>query len=400
MLRDLFQLHHEIMGATDQKFRRALYDKVNWDAQAICIYGARGVGKTTMLCQHLLNTYESVQKALYISADNIHVLTGGLLALATEYFSMGGEALYIDEVHKYPNWSIEVKNIIDSYRTKKLVISGSSAMDLHQGKGDLSRRVVYYELPGLSFREYLIVSQVVSVPAISLEHLLKNHVDVAKSLGGITILKHFHDYLNHGYYPYFLDQRDLYLTKLNQVIEKVITEDIALSKNLKATTVIILKKILWLIATAKCLSPNMDSMSRDLHVTRETVYSAFDYMEQAGIILNIYPHAKGAGLIRKPGKTYLNNTNLMHAIHGTLALQEDIGAVRETFFANQVSVEYALHTHEKADFTLDQQYVIEVGGRNKTRKQLQGNENGILALDGIEIGFGRDIPLYLFGFLY
>jgi predicted AAA+ superfamily ATPase len=400
MLQDLIQLHHELMGSLNLRHRRFLYDRIHWESQSICIYGARGVGKTTMLCQNLIETYESVDRALYISADNIHVLSKGLLRIAAEYFSMGGEALYIDEVHKYPNWSIEVKNIIDSFRKKRIIISGSSAMDLHDGKADLSRRVVYYELPGLSFREYLAFIDVKEVHVSPWEEIIGNHVQLSSSVADIPILKHFKDYLLNGYYPFFLESREVYLSKLHNVIEKVITEDIALSKKIKPGTVVLLKKLLWFIATAKCLSPNIDSISKDLKVTREVVYSGFDYLSQAGLIQNIYPNSTGMRLVRKPGKTYLNNTNLLHAINGALSLESDAGSARETFFANQVGVMHALHTHEKADFTVDNKYVVEVGGRNKQAKQVRGVDHAIMALDNIPAGFGNRIPLYLFGFLY
>ncbi len=400
MLQELRHLHQELMAAADANIKRFLYSKIAWDSRAICIYGARGVGKTTLLCQFLLKKYGMTARALYISADNIHVLSGGLLNLATEFFAMGGEALFIDEVHKYPNWTVEVKNIIDSFPKKQIILSGSSAMELQKGKGDLSRRVVYYELPGLSFREYLIFTAVKELQPVSLDEVLTNSTSVTQQLAGIAILKHFQDYLRYGYYPYFLEDQRVYFSKLNNVIEKVITEDITASKQIKATTTVVLKKLLWLIATAKCLVPNIDNISRDLKVTRQIIYSSFGYLEKAGLINNIYPDATGMKLIRKPGKSYLDNSNLLYAISGTLAFEGDIGSVRETFFANQVSVNHVVTTHEQADFTVDHTHVLEVGGRNKKEHQLKGLSDAYLAIDGIQVGVGRRIPLYLFGFLY
>jgi predicted AAA+ superfamily ATPase len=400
MLQDLIHLHQELVESLDLKRKRFLYEQIHWESQAVCVFGARGVGKTTLLCQRLKEAYGNVERALYISADNIHVQSEGLLNLATQYFALGGEALFIDEVHKYPNWAIEIKNIIDSFKKKKIVISGSSAMDLHEGKGDLSRRVVYYELPGMSFREYLEFTSHITIPAVTLEQVLQDHVSMTKQFSGIPILKFFGNYLQHGYYPYFLESPEVYYLKLNNVIEKVIAEDIALSKKLKPGSIFLLKKLLWLVATSTCLTPNIDNISKELNVTRDSVYSGFSYLEQGGLIRNIFPGTTGMRLIRKPAKIYLENTNLLQAISGTLSLEGDTGSIRETFFANQLSVGHTVQSHNKGDFTLDQKYVVEVGGRNKKTVQLEGVENSFFAIDGIPVGFGKRIPLYLFGLLY
>ena len=400
MIEELVNIHQQLMSSIDETSKRFLFDEIHWDSQAVCIYGARGIGKTTMLCQRLLEKYTSVEKALYITADNIHVLSYGLLKVATQYFDLGGEALFIDEIHKYPNWSIEVKNIIDTYRKKKIIFSGSSAMELKSSKADLSRRVLYHELPGLSFREYLKFTDIKDVAPFTLSDILNSHVSLAEKFTGIPILEHFNNYLSFGYYPYFLEGKAPYLLKLNNVIEKVITEDIAITKRIKPNTIIILKKLLWLVATACCLSPNMDKIGKNLEVTRDIVYSGFEYLAQAGLITNVYPEARGMKLIRKPGKIFMNNTNLLKAINGTLSLESDTGSVRETFFTNQISVNHSIHTHDKADFLVDGKHVIEVGGRNKNEKQIKSLPDAYLALDGIKIGIGKRIPLYLFGFLY
>ncbi len=400
MLEELINIHQQIMSSLDGSNRRFLYDQVQWDDQAICIHGARGVGKTTMLCQYLLERYKTVNKALYISGDNIHVLSNGLLTIATKYFDLGGEAIFIDEIHKYPNWSIEIKNIIDTYRKKQIIFSGSSAMELKNSKVDLSRRVLYHELPCLSFREYLQFSEIKTIKPYKLNHILKHHVKIAEEFIDIPIIKHFNDYLAFGSYPFYLENKKTYLLKLNNVIEKVISEDIPATKTLKPNTLIILKKLLWLIATATCLVPNIDKISKNLGVTRDIIYNGLAYLEQAGLIMNIYPKATGMKLIRKPGKIFLNNTNLLHAINGTLKLTGDKGSMRETYFCQQLRTQHSINTHDVADFIVDDTLVFEVGGKSKTNEQIKQLSKSYLAIDDIKIGFGNRIPLYMFGLLY
>jgi predicted AAA+ superfamily ATPase len=397
MLEELVAIHREVMSSVATSFTRYIYNLINWNTQAICIFGDRGVGKTTLMCQRLLDEYKTAERALYISADNINVAGLGLFKIAQKYFSYGGEALFIDEVHKYPNWSIEIKNIIDTYKTCKVVFSASSSLDLVESKADLSRRVVYHHLHGLSFREYLNLKSNVDLPTYSLEEVLHHHVAIAESL---KVLKYFKAYLSHGYYPFFLEGLDDYLLKVNNVIEKIIFEDIAVVYNLKQTTLPVLKKLIWLVATTDGLTPNIDSISSQMGVAREVIYNCLEYLGRSGLLQNLYPLGDGLKLIRKPGKIYLNNTNLLHAINGSLKREGGIGGIRETFFANQVSPHHKINLHPNSDFLIDERYVIEVGGKGKDSTQIKDLKDAYLAVDDIEIGFKHKIPLYLFGFLY
>lgn len=383
-----------------QQNKRYLYDQLNWDVKALCIIGDRGVGKSTLLCQRLLQQYQSVSKALYISADNIHVLSEGLLTIAKTYFARGGEALFIDEVHKYPNWSVEVKNILDIYKDRQVVLTGSSSLDLVKCKGDLSRRVSYRRLYGLSFREYCQFVLKQSLPVVTLQDIMSNHVNIVSELKIPAILKHFQDYLTFGFYPFFLEGQSDYLDKLNNMIEKVIYEDIGVIYDLKSATLVVLKKIIWLIATAGVFTPNIDNMAKELNVSRELVYSCLDYLNRAGIIHNLFPHATGMKLIRKPNKIVLNAPNAYYAINKTLKTNTAVGAIREAFFANQLGWLHKINTHQTADFIVDDQYVFEIGGPSKTKKQIKNCAQAYLALDGIEVGIDNSIPLFLFGLLY
>ena len=251
-------------------------------------------------------------------------------------------------------------------------------MDLQDSKADLSRRVVYHNLPGLSFREYLEISQLISLDAVSIEVVMNDHIKLADQFKTMPILKHFQDYLKHGYYPYFIENIEDYLLKVNNVIKQVLTEDIAISKALKPATIMILKKLLWLVATSTCLVPNIEKISKNLGVSRELIYKGFEYLHQSDLI----------------------NTNLLHAINGTLKLESVTGSVRETFFANQVAINHKINSHDRADFIVDDQFVFEVGGKKKNNRQIMSTPNSWLALDGIPIGVGNRIPLYLFGLLY
>src|SRR3989338_8835756 len=239
-MEELINIHHEVMRGTSTLLKRYLFNEIHWKAKALAIQGDRGVGKTTLMCQYLLEHYQSPDRALYISADNITVASLGLFKLAQQFFSQGGEALFIDEIHKYPNWSVELKNIIDTYHDRQIVFSGSSAIDLVKSKADLSRRVVFCKLHGLSFREYLKLSQNIDMSVFTLDALIKDHVKIAAQFKDIPLLKYFDQYLEHGYYPFFMEGIEDYLIKVNNVIEKVIFEDIAVIYNLRQATLTIL----------------------------------------------------------------------------------------------------------------------------------------------------------------
>ncbi len=400
MLGSLYEFHHELMSHIPLANKRYLYNQINWNSRAICLIGDRGVGKSTLICQRMIEHYVKINRGLYISADNINVLANGLLNIAKTYFAEGGEALFIDEVHKYPNWSLEIKNILDVYKDRQIIFTSSSSSDLVKSKADLSRRVVYYRLNGLSFREYLQFNLHRSLPVLALPNLMNSHVDLVQEMKIPAVLKHFQNYLMHGYYPFFIEGVDDYLSKLNNVIEKVIYEDISVIYSLKTESLVALKKILWLIATAGCFIPNIDNMSKDLKVSRDFIYDGLTYLQKAGLISSMYANGKGMKLVRKPARIYLNNSNMSYAIHGEFKLKADIGSARETFFANQISSLHQINTSDAGDFLVEEKYIVEVGGTGKTKKQIKDKEQAYLAIDGIEIGAGNKIPLYLFGFLY
>jgi predicted AAA+ superfamily ATPase len=380
--------------------KRHLFNKINWDARGICIAGARGTGKTTLILQHLTERYDR-DKCLYVSGDNINIIAEGLFNTAKDFFAFGGETFVVDEVHKYPDWSQEVKNIYDSFPQKSIIISGSSTLDLTKARYDLSRRVVYYRLEGLSFREFLKFEYDIDIAPLSLEEIVKDHVSISSSiLKKGPVLKYFNEYLEYGYYPYFLEGKQDYNSKVMGAVEKVLFEDIGVVFNLPVNKLPAMKKLLWLVATSHPFTLNIEGIATDLGITRPTVYNYLEILENADLFKSVKALGKGAGFIRKPGKLYFENTNLLLAIAGSVKIEAQSGTLRETFFVNQLSQDHKISLHEKCDFVIDEKYHFEIGGPSKKEKQISGVESSYLAIDGIETGFQKRIPLYLFGFLY
>jgi predicted AAA+ superfamily ATPase len=400
MNNDLFLIHSLVVAAVSNAKKRSIMQEIDWNSRAICIAGARGTGKTTLLLQHYLAKYKSPEKCLYVSGDNIHVIAAGLFQIAKDYFAFGGEALIVDEVHKYPNWSQEIKNIYDTYAKKTLLISGSSTLDLTKARYDLSRRVVYHRLAGLSFREYLYFAHDIEIAPYRLDDIVTQHQNIAASLlKHGPMLKYFQEYLTFGYYPYFLEGIRDYHNKLLGAIEKVLFEDIAVSYNLPQPKLPILKKLLWLIATSHPFVINIEGIASDLGVARQTIIGYIEILETAGLLRAVRADGGGSKLVRKPGKLYFDNSNLIYAITGSIKSEAELGTIRETFFASQLAPKHKLTLHHKADFMVDDTYIFEVGGPSKKTKQIAGNELAYLAVANIEVGSPKQIPLYLFGLL-
>jgi predicted AAA+ superfamily ATPase len=342
-----------------------------------------------------------VEKCLYISADNVEVAALGLFPIAKEYFQYGGDALIVDEIHKYPRWQNELKSILDTFKKKKVFVSGSSSLALQESKVDLSRRLVYYSLKGLSFREYLMLKEKIKLSSVSLEEIFSHHVALAgKVSSGIPVLKYFKEYLSTGYYPFFLEGGGTYYSKLSNIIEKALYEDVAALGNLKRSNILVLKKMLWLIASSGSFTVNIEKMSRELKLSKEYVYSYLVYLEGAGLISCLRPGGKGYALARKPQKIYIQDPNLLGVLHHQLMSDRDQGALRETFFVNQLKDLFKVTASDKGDFLLNDKYTIEIGGKDKNFDQIKEVKDAYVAADRMEIGAGKKIPLYLFGMLY
>ena len=375
-------------------------DQIKWltkPDRLIGIKGARGAGKSTLLLQ-FARMHTNSRKRLYVSLDDILFSDKKITALADEFVKLGGEYLLLDEVHHYKNWPQEIKNIYDRYPSLHVIFTGSSILHLSKGTSILSRRTVMHDLPGLSFREYLMFARGVTFPALSLEELLNNHIELAKPVWKkIKPLEAFNEYLATGYYPYFMENPGTYDLKLRESLMKVLESDLPYVTRMDYANLDKIKQLLYVISQSVPFKPNIERLSEKLHVGKNTLKLYLKYLNDASMINTLYSSKKGITLLTKPEKIYLHHPNLMSCLAANRA---DMGNMRESFFLNQVVHLHKVQYPDQADFLVDDKWLFETGGKNKEKKQIQGHANAYLALDGIETGYGNTIPLWLFGFLY
>ena len=378
------------LAQTPDSFHRYIYDSINWDNRMLGLVGPRGVGKTTLFLQRIKEAH-SAQDALYVSADHLYFSTHSLYEVAERLFQNGVGHLFIDEVHKYPNWSRELKMMYDSLPGLHVYFTGSSVLDIERGDADLSRRAPRYEMQGLSFREYLAIRHGIEVPPRSLDDILAGDT----MLSGVEHpLPLFRDYLRRGYYPFGSDvDFDL---ELSQVITRTLETDIPQYTNMTAATGRKLKKLMAVVGTLAPFKPNMTSLGRQIQASRNNVEDYLLYMERAGMVAQLRTGASGLGALGKPEKVYLDNTNLLYSLSDG---REDVGSVRETFFFNQMRVNHLVTASKISDFQIGD-LTFEVGGKSKTADQIRGAEKGYVVKDDIEFGYGSVVPLWAFGLNY
>jgi len=331
-LSQFFSIQDNLLKQVPRKFKRFLYGRINWENRLIGLVGGRGTGKTTLLLQHLAESGPASPNHLYISADHIRVEALGLYEIASRFFQMGGEVIVIDEIHKYGGWPQEIKNLYDAFPLAKILFSGSSSLALQLGKADLSRRAVFYNLPGLSFREYLHLTKEIEFPFIKFKDLLGDHSSFSSDVVAEgPVLRYFQNYIDHGVYPFFMEGAEEYLAKLGNIIEKVLYEDIVSTSGMKSMNVPILKRIIWLVATSQPFKPNFEKISKNLGISKPSLYIYLDYLEKSGLLSGVMAQGAGSKLARKPAKIYLGNTNLLRAVSGELSREDPIGTIRESF---------------------------------------------------------------------
>ena len=374
-------------------YKRYFFDVVDFNEKLIGIVGARGIGKTTFLLQYLDSLELDNDKKLYFSVDSIVATGKKLFDIAEDFSNLGGKVLVIDEIHKYRDFEIELKEIYD-FLDLQVIFSGSSALVLEHKKADLSRRAVLYRVKGLSFREFLELKLDKNFPVFTLENIFTDHVRLADQIvAEIKPLAYFKEYLKVGYYPFYFDAPDTYYIKLEETINAVIESDLPIIYNIEPGNISKLKQLVYYICTVKPYELNLTSLAARIGINRKTLYLYIHYLTLGNVFLKVLPKTKGDTVFSKPSKLYLNNTNLCYAYCD----KPENGALRELFFANQVdSVLYA----KKGDFLIDEKYTVEIGGKNKSFDQIKDIPDSFVIADDIEVGFGNKIPLWLFGFMY
>lgn len=390
-MRTLIDRYRMLLEETSTDYVRDIHNSIDWNDHLIAIMGARGVGKTTLVLQHI-KLHEDINKTLFVYADDVWFSAHSLFDLAESFYKEGGKALYIDEIHKYNNWSQEIKNISDSFPRLKVCYTGSSVLDLQKGSHDLSRRLLNYHMHGLSFREYLSLSKGIEVPEHTLEQILAGEINFP--FDRYRPIELFKEYLKEGYYPFF--RRSGYYLRLTHVINTVIEQDIPKFAELTISMAEKLKTLLYIIAQSVPFKPNYTKIAQDLGTNRNVVSDLVVWLEKAGLINILRDDTKGIKLLGKVNKIYLNNPNLAYALSDDVP---NIGNIRETIFLAWLRVGHKITASSVSDFKVGD-YTFEVGGKKKGKAQVKDVRNAYIVKDDIEHGFKEVVPLWAFGLLY
>ncbi|NLB02328.1 MAG: AAA family ATPase [Bacteroidales bacterium] len=395
-MESLIKIYLRLLQETDAKTFRYLYQNIDWDERCIAIIGAKGVGKTTMLLQHIKHTFANKNEALFASLDNTWFANHSIFDLADEFYLNGGTHLFLDEIHHYPNWATEIKNIYDSFPKLKVVFTGSSLLQIYNSTADLSRRVVYEKLEGLSFREFLKFEKMGDFPVLSMKEIVENHQDIAfRITENLKIIPLFKKYLKNGYYLFYKEGLSKYEIKLQEAVNNVIDIDIPAIENIEFESRHKLKRLLAILSTLVPYTPNITDLSVAIDSNRNNTVKYLFLLANAKLLNLVSYKNKTIGDLTKPDKVLLNNTNLSY-LYGDNA---NIGSARETFFVNQLNAVANVILAPQGDFMVDN-YTFEIGGKKKPFDQIKDILNSFVVADDIETGHGNKIPLWLFGMLY
>jgi len=404
-LQVLFEEQKLLLNRISLTKKRYLYTKINWNLRSIGILGQRGLGKTTMMLQYIKSYYATSDKALYISLDNPYFQSISLFEFAKVFEQQGGEVLFIDEVHKYIDWSTHIKSIYDTLALR-VVFSGSSILQISKQNSDLSRRSIIYQLENLSFREYLSLRDISVFDAYTLEEILENHQSITNDISqNIKPLKLFKEYLKYGAYPFILEDEGSYHQRIVQIVNLILESDLPHINTIDMKQIIKLKKLLYMLAVNVPFVPNITDLAIATDISRPKLYVYLGYLEQAKIINSIRSKEKGYSIMSKPEKLFMQNTSISYALTANI----DTGSAREAFFVNQIKnysaskntfIDESIYTSKQGDFLVDNRYTFEIGGKNKGFKQIKNMSDSYVAADEIEVGYKNKIPLWLFGFLY
>lgn len=386
----LYAYMNEMLRRIPLSFKRYMYNRINWKDRLIGITGPRGVGKSTMVLQHILR-HQTEGSHLYVSADHTYFSTHSLVGLADDFVKEGGTHLYIDEVHKYKGWSREVKQIYDVHPDLYIVFTGSSVLDIRKGEADLSRRVLMYHMQGLSFREYLELFHGMQVPTYTIDEILTHKATIPELPHPLPL---FREYLKKGYYPFSVENG--FELRMEQVISQTVESDIPQYADMKASTARKLKRMLSIISQLAPYKPSVENLAVEIGVSKNNVPDYLVYLEKAGMIGQLRDDTGGLRGLGKVEKVYIDNPNLMSVLAGG---KPEIGNLRETFFYNQMRVENEIISSKESDFVIGQ-YTFEIGGHKKGKKQIENVPHGIIVKDDIEFGHGITVPLWQFGLNY
>lgn len=388
-MESLYQYMHEQLAMTQSEFRRYAYDSINWEARMLGLLGPRGVGKTTLFLQRI-KSEDDLSATLYVSCDNLYFANHSLVETADAFVKQGGARLYIDEVHKYPNWSRELKQMYDTHPGLHVCFTGSSVLDIRKGEADLSRRAPQYYMQGLSFREFLAIFKGIEMAPITLADIVAQQVRIP---GVEHPLPFFEEYLQRGYYPFGADE-DFFI-ELNQVVSRAVEVDIPAFAQMNVSTGRKLKMLMAIISQLVPYKPNFTKLGGQIQASRNVIEDYLVYLESAGM-LSLLRSGGGLSSLEKPEKVYLDNTNLLYALSDA---QPDAGTVRETFFLNQMRMLGEVYASSISDFEF-KDMTFEIGGRSKGQSQLRGAEKGYVVKADIEYGYQNVLPLWAFGLLY
>ncbi|MCO7724535.1 ATP-binding protein [Myroides odoratimimus] len=386
----LFEYSNKLINEANTDFFRYIYNQINWENRMIGLIGPRGVGKTTLVLQYIKQNL-SPTETLYITAEDFYFVDNKIIKLVDTFVKFGGKYLFIDEIHKYPDWAKDLKLIYDYHKNLKVVFTGSSVLDIKKGASDLSRRAIIYNMQGLSFREYLKLFHNISAKTYTLQEVLQHKVNIPEIE---RPLLYYTDYLKKGYYPFALEQD--FDIRLAQIINQTLENDIPMYANMNVATGRKLKQLLAIVSQSAPFKPNMSKIAEMLSVSRNNIADYCLYIEEAGLITQLRNNTGGIRGLGKVDKIYLDNTNL---IYNLASDSSNIGNIRETFFLNQTRVKHNVISSADSDFLIEN-ITFEIGGKNKSQKQIKNIENSYVVKDDIETGFLNVIPLWQFGLLY
>ncbi|GAA0879983.1 AAA family ATPase [Algoriphagus jejuensis] len=396
-MEELLEVSESMIRSTELNFRRYLYAEIDWSEKLIGIKGARGTGKTTLLLQYLNELQVPYNQKAYFSLDEIYFLSHSILEVVKRFHQTGGKIVVLDEVHKYPNWSQEVKNIHDRFRDLQVIFTGSSIIDISKEEGDLSRRAVMYELHGLSYREYLSLRHGIHVPKFSLEELLDPEFSIRNHFPDDFLpLQHFQAYLRNGYFPFAGVNEVIYFKRLRQLVRTIVEFDMAEIKGFDIRNGKKLLQLLYLVAQQVPFKPNISTLAERTLIHRNSMVNYLIYLAEARLIDLQYPAGFSVVTLQKPEKIFMNNTNFLFALSEK---KPESGTVRETFFNSLMKVTHTVQYSASVDFLVGGEFHFEVGGKNKGNKQIKEKLTWIVK-DDLEFPAGKSLPLWAFGMLY